>query len=107
MKVFAFVLFAAIFEATGDAVLRLALHQSSIPSRIGLFMVGTILLALYGTSLNLAPTDFATVTGVYVATVFVVFQVNSYIFFRQSPTPQILVGGTLIIAGASVMTLWK
>jgi hypothetical protein len=33
--------------------------------------------------------------------------VNSYIFFRQSPTPQILVGGTLIIAGASVMTLWK
>lgn len=61
-------------------------------------MVGTILLALYGTSLNLAPTDFAAVTGVYVAIVFVVFQVNSYIFFRQSPTPKVLVGGTLIIA---------
>ena len=107
MKIFAFVLVAAILEATGDAVLRLALHQSSIPSRIGLFAVGTVLLALYGTSLNLAPTDFATVTGVYVATVFVVFQVNSYLFFHQTPTPKILVGGTLIIAGASVVTLWK
>lgn len=107
MKVCAFVLFAAILEATGDALLRLALHQSSRPSRIGLFIVGTILLALYGTTLNLAPTDFATVTGVYVATVFIVFQVNNYIFFRQSPTPQTLVGGALIIAGASVVMLWK
>jgi hypothetical protein len=69
IKIFAFVLAAAILEASGDAILRLALHHQSLPSRVGLFLLGSVLLALYGTSLNLAPVDFATVTGVYVATV--------------------------------------
>ncbi len=107
MKAFAFVLAAAILEATGDAVLRLALHHQSVTGRVGLFLLGSILLALYGTSLNLAPVDFATVTGVYVATVFVVFQMNNYLFFHQAPSPPILVGGALIISGAMVVTLWK
>lgn len=40
MKVFAFVLVAAILEASGDAILRLALHHQSLPSRVGLFLLG-------------------------------------------------------------------
>jgi drug/metabolite transporter (DMT)-like permease len=107
MKIFAFVLVAAILEASGDAILRLAPHHQSLPSRVGLFLFGSVLLALYGTSLNLAPVDFATVTGVYVATVFVVFQLNSYLFFHQIPSPPIYVGGALIISGAMVIMLWK
>jgi hypothetical protein len=107
MKVFLFVLAATILEATGDSVLRIALHQPSLPARIGLFVVGGVLLTLYGTSLNLAPVEFATVTGVYVATLFVVFQITNYIFFRAVPTAGVMVGGVLIVAGGVIVTLWK
>ena len=75
MKVFLFVLVATIFEASGDSIVRIALHHASLPARVGLFLMGAILIALYGTSLNLAPVDFASVTGMYVATLFVVFQI--------------------------------
>ncbi len=107
MKVFLFVLGATIVEALGDAVLRIALHQSLLPSRIGLFVLGAALLTLYGTSLNLAPVEFATVTGMYVATLFVVFQIVNFALFRTLPTPGILTGGALIVAGGLVVSLWR
>jgi len=39
MKVFAFIIAATIFEAVGDAVMRIALHHRTMPGRIGLFAV--------------------------------------------------------------------
>lgn len=107
MKVFLFVLVATIFESAGDAVIRVALHQSSWAARIGFFALGTVLLALYGTSLNLAPVEFAEVTALYLSTLFVIFQITNYVVFRTVPTPPILVGGALIVAGGLVVTLWK
>jgi hypothetical protein len=107
MKIFLFVLLATILEATGDAIVRVALHHPSLQARIGLFLVGGILLTLYGTSLNLAPVEFAAVTGLYIATLFVVFQITNYIFFRVAPTPAVVVGGTLIVAGGLIVSLWK
>lgn len=107
MKIFLFVLLATILEATGDAIVRIALHHPSLQTRIGLFLVGGVLLTLYGTSLNLAPVEFAAVTGLYVATLFVVFQITNYIFFRAVPTGAVVVGGTLIIAGGLIVSLWK
>jgi small multidrug resistance family-3 protein len=103
MKVFLFVLVATILEATGDSVLRIALHQNSWPIRIALFAVGAVLLTLYGTSLNLAPVEFAQVTGFYVATLFVVFQITNYLFFRTAPTLPVLLGGGLIVAGGLIV----
>ncbi len=103
MKVFLFVLLATVLEASGDAVVRIALHHPSIPARVGLFLLGSLLLTLYGTSLNLAPVDFATVTGLYIATLFVVFQITNFIFFRAVPTPAVLVGGALIVAGGLIV----
>ena len=102
-----FVLVATVLEATGDAVVRVALSHPSVPARVALFAIGTVLLGLYGTSLNLAPVDFATVTGAYVATLFVVFQITNYLFFRAVPTPAILVGGAMIVAGGLVVWLWR
>ena len=67
---------ATIFEAFGDAVVRVALNHSSILPRIGIYLIGGVLLTLYGTSLNLAPVDFAAATGMYIATLFVVFQIT-------------------------------
>jgi small multidrug resistance family-3 protein len=103
MKIFAFVLAATMFEAAGDAVIRLSLHGSSRFVRIALFFAGSALLALYGTSLNLAPVEFAAVTGLYLATLVVAFQVSNYLFFSAVPTPPVLLGGTLVIAGGLVI----
>jgi drug/metabolite transporter (DMT)-like permease len=107
MKIFLFVLVATILEATGDAVLRVALHHPSLPLRIALFVLGGALLTAYGTSLNLAPVAFAAVTGVYIATLFVVFQITNYIFFRTAPTLPVFVGGALIVAGGLIVSLWR
>jgi drug/metabolite transporter (DMT)-like permease len=107
MRVFLFVLAATILESTGDAIVRIALDRAASPARIGLFLMGGILLTLYGTSLNLAPVEFAAVTGMYVATLFVVFQITNYIFFRTAPTPAVLVGGVLIVAGGLIVSMWR
>ena len=107
MKVFLFVLAATLFEAAGDATVRIALHHPSLPARIGLFLAGTILLALYGTSLNLAPVEFATVTGVYVATLFVVFQITNFAFFHVLPTTCVYLGGAFIVTGGLIVFLGR
>lgn len=107
MKVFLFVLFATLLESTGDAVVRVALHHNSLPLRIGLYIVGALLLTLYGTSLNMAPVEFAQVTGIYIATLFVVFQLTNYLFFQTAPTLPVVLGGTLIVAGGLVVGFWR
>ena len=61
----------------------------------------------YGSSLNLAPVEFRHVVGLYIATLFIVWQIINFIFFRTLPNLPIIVGGTLIIIGGMVVTFWK
>ena len=107
MKTFLFVFAATVFEASGDATLRIALHHPSLSARMSLFLAGAILLAFYGTSLNLAPVEFATVTGVYVASLFVVFQITNFVFFQVLPTPSLYVGGAFIVTGGLIVFLGR
>ncbi|MDE1154141.1 MAG: hypothetical protein PW735_00245 [Acidobacteriaceae bacterium] len=107
MKVFLFVLFATVLEAMGDALVRVALGHPSSILRCALYLAGALCLTLYGTSLNLAPVEFATVTGLYIATLFVVFQLTNYAFFRTLPTPGVLVGGLLIVSGGLTVYFWR
>lgn len=107
MKTLAFIVAATVFEAIGDAVMRIALHYHVMPRRIFLFALATLLLAMYGASLNLAPVEFAEATGIYIASLFVAFQVANFVFFHQKPSHAVLVGGALIVAGAVVVALWK
>jgi len=107
MKVFLFVLAATIFEAFGDAVVRMAIGAPRPQVRIALYLVGVALLALYGTSLNLAPVEFAAVTGLYIATLFIVFQITNLVLFRIPPTLPVCVGGALIVSGGLTVYLWK
>ena len=108
MKVLAFVIVATIFEAVGDAVMRTALQSPySLPGRIALFVLASVSLAIYGLLLNLAPIDFATVTGIYLASLFIAFQTVNYLFFRHIPSPGILTGGAFIVAGAVIIYFWK
>ena len=107
MKTLAFIVAATIFEAIGDALMRMGLHYHQMPGRLLLFAAATALLALYGAFLNLAPVEFATATGIYLASLCIAFQVVNFIFFKHVPAPGELVGGAFILAGAAIIYVWK
>ena len=98
---------ATTLEASGDAIVRMAIYNHVGVIRVALFFVGAALLLGYGSFLNLAPLEFGRVVGLYIATLFVVWQVINFLAFRSLPNLPILVGGTLIIAGGAVITYWK
>jgi small multidrug resistance family-3 protein len=71
------------------------------------FAAGAALLFGYGLSLNLAPVEFSRVVGLYIAILFVMWQVVNLIVFRSTPAPPVLIGGVLIVVGGAIVTLWK
>jgi hypothetical protein len=107
VKILAFIVAATIFEAVGDALMRIALHCHVLPGRIALFAGSALLLSLYGAFLNLAPVEFAEATGIYIASLFVMFQIVNYAFFRVTPSVGVLLGGALIVTGSFIVYLWK
>ncbi|WP_263409755.1 hypothetical protein [Terriglobus tenax] len=107
MKVFLFVLAATVFEAVGDAVIRIAVHTGNMRARVMFFLLGSLLLTAYGTCLNIAPVEFATVVGLYIALLFIVFQITNYLFFDVAPTIPVLLGGVLILSGSAIVYLWR
>ena len=99
-----FLIVATTVEASGDAIVRMGLNEQALLPRIVLFLIGGVLLFGYGLSLNLAPLEFGRVVGLYIATLFVVWQIISFIAFRSVPTIPVLLGGALIIAGGLMVT---
>jgi hypothetical protein len=102
-----FLLIATTLEASGDAVVRMAIYNHLGIIRVGLMLAGATLLFGYGFSLNLAPVEFRHVIGLYIATLFVVWQVINFIIFRTTPNLPILVGGALIVMGGLIVTFWR
>ena len=103
-----FLIAATTMEALGDAIVRKAIqepHQALV--RLGLMAAGGALLLGYGTALNLAPVEFSRVVGLYIATLFVVWQVVNLIVFKSPPAAPVLAGGVLIIAGGLIVTFWR
>jgi small multidrug resistance family-3 protein len=96
-----------VLEVSGDAVVRIAIYNHVGLARLGLFLAGAVLLSGYGTLLNLAPLEFGQVVGLYLATLFVVWQVINFVAFRALPTLPIVIGGSLVIAGGAIITFWK
>src|SRR5215469_11643799 len=109
LQAIAFLVAATVLETCGDAIVRVALygHPGLTATRVGLFVLGAGLLFGYGTFLNLAPLEFRAVVGLYIATLFIVWQVINFVFFRTLPTVPVLVGGSLIVVGGGVVSLWK
>lgn len=68
---------------------------------------GAAFLFGYGFSLNLAPVEFRQVVGLYIATLFVIWQMINFLVFRTTPTVPILFGGILIVLGGLIVTFWK
>jgi drug/metabolite transporter (DMT)-like permease len=84
--------------------MRIALRsQYELPGRIALFALASVLLAMYGLFLNLAPVEFASVTGIYLASLFIAFQIVNYLFFHHTPSAGVLVGGAFIISGSAII----
>ena len=106
LTIFLFLLAATTLEVTGDAIVRTGLAREGVV-RIGLFAVGAVLLFSYGLLLNLAPLPFERVVGIYIATLFVVWQVIAFIVSRHVPGLPILVGGALIVLGGLVVAFWE
>jgi small multidrug resistance family-3 protein len=98
---------AAYLEVYGDACFSSAIWQSTGTRRILWFIAGTAVLAAYSLFLNSSQIDFGKLLGIYVVLFFVVAQLVAKFKFHQSPTPPIYAGGTLIVLGGLVMTLWK
>jgi hypothetical protein len=101
------VIIAASLEATGDAVVRKGITQNTWAPRCLLFLAGTALLFGYGLSVNLAPVEFGRVIGLYIATLFIVWQIVNLVAFRSVPNLPILVGGAMIVAGGLIVTFWE
>ena len=102
-----FLIIATTLEAFGDAAVRMGVYNHAGLMRAGLFAAGAALLFGYGLMLNLAPLEFGRVVGLYIATLFTVWQVVNFISFRAVPSLPVLAGGALIIAGGLVVTYWK
>jgi hypothetical protein len=107
LPVLAFLIVATALEVSGDAIIRKSLFEHAGLARIALFLVGTLLLAGYGTFLNLAPLEFGQVVGLYIATLFVMWQIINFAFFRSLPTLPIMAGGALIVTGGLIVSFWK
>ncbi len=107
VPVLVFLIVATAMEVTGDALIRKGLYDHAGAWRIVLFLLGMALLTGYGTFLNLAPLEFGQVVGLYIATLFVMWQVINFLFFRSPPTLPVLAGGVLIVAGGLIVSFWK
>lgn len=102
-----FLIIATTLEVTGDAIIRMCMYNHSGMMRIGLALLGAILLFGYGFCLNLAPVEFGKVVGLYIATLFVVWQVINYIAFQTTPSVPVIVGGLFVVTGGLIITFWK
>ena len=97
-------LIATTLEVSGDAVVRLGIYNHAGIIRAVFLVAGAALLLGYGSFLNTAPVDFGRVVGLYVATLFVVWQIINHIVFRTVPGASVWLGGALVVAGGLVIT---
>jgi hypothetical protein len=105
LLMFAILVVATALESFGDATIRIGLFNRAIQAAT--LLGGAALLFGYGVLLNLAPVPFERVVGLYIATLFCVWQVVSFASFRTLPSLPVMAGGLLIVAGGLVVTFWQ
>ena len=104
---FAVLALAAFLEAYGDSFFQVSFYRSSGIGRVMAFVAGAVVLAAYGSVVNVPRWDFGKLLGVYVVLFFLMAQLLAKVRFGQSPTPPIYAGGALIVAGGLVIAFWK
>ena len=106
-RIFVFLITATALETVGDAVVRLGLMRDAWLPRGAFFAVGAAFLFGYGLSLNLAPVEFSRVVGLYIAILFVMWQVVNLVVFHDPPAAAVIVGGVFIVFGGALVTFWR
>jgi small multidrug resistance family-3 protein len=106
-RIFVLLIIATALETFGDAIVRIGLGQTAWLPRSGFFVAGALLLFGYGLLVNLAPIEFNRVVGLYIATLFVMWQIVNLIVFRNPPGAPVVLGGVLIVIGGLIVTFWK
>jgi hypothetical protein len=86
LGVWAILIAATAMESSGDALVRIGLFDKTGASRVGVLVGGATLLFGYGVVLNLTPLPFERVVGLYIATLFLVWQVVSFVTFHSTPS---------------------
>ena len=99
-------LMATFLEVSGDAIVRLGMYNHAGTIRSVFLLVGAALLLSYGFLVNTAPVAFGRIVGLYIATLFVGWQVINFLIFRAQPAASVWVGGTLVITGGTIVTFW-
>jgi len=107
IRILVFLIAATALETVGDAIVRLGLMRDAWLPRGAFFAVGAALLFGYGLSLNLAPIEFSRVVGLYIAILFVMWQVVNLVVFPSPPAAPVIVGGVFIVFGGALVTFWK
>jgi small multidrug resistance family-3 protein len=100
LKTLAILVLAAALEVGGDALVRIGLRGPAY-----WLAAGGLVLFAYGVLVNLSGIDFNRLMGIYIAVFFVVSQVISFLFFRQTPDDRILLGGGFIVTGGLLILL--
>jgi hypothetical protein len=107
MTTFSVLFLAALLEAGGDAVVRVALHTPAAWIRTALFLVSAAILLGYGYAVNTPPWEFGKLLGLYVVFFFLIAQTISWFGFKQAPSFALLLGGGLIVSGGLVIAFGK
>lgn len=98
---------AAFLEVWGDSFFQSAFYRAQGMGRVASFAIGVLVLAAYGSAVNVPRWDFGKLLGVYVALFFIVAQIVARIRFNEQPTLPIWVGGSLIVLGGLTIAFWK
>ena len=99
--------FAAFLEAWGDSFFQVGFYRSSGTGRVLAIVAGAVVLAAYGSLVNVPRWDFGKLLGVYVVLFFLMAQLLNKVRFHHSPTTPIYAGGALIVAGGLIVAFWK
>jgi small multidrug resistance family-3 protein len=98
---------AAFLEAWGDSWFQTGFYRSSGAGRWLALAAGAVILASYGSVVNVPRWDFGKLLGMYVVMFFVMAQLMNKVRFGQSPGVPTYAGGALIVAGGLVIALWR
>ena len=107
LPIIVILIIATTVEVSGDALIRKCIYNYTGTVRIAFALFGAALVFGYAYFLNLAPVEFKQVVGLYIATLFVVWQIINYLTFHTTPTLPIIIGGILIVGGGLIVTYWK
>jgi small multidrug resistance family-3 protein len=98
---------AAFLEAWGDSWFRVGFYRSNGAGRWLALAAGIVILALYGSVVNVPRWDFGRLIGQYIVLFFVMAQILNRVRFGHSPSPSVYAGGALIVAGGLVIAFWR